>query len=124
MTLTARETNSSIEAGEKEGTRARIISAGAGALFALFAVLLGGAAHAQMDDIDRARRMHDRLAGVPPDDTTLTTMAGHITGGRPDLAAEIAMQNPNFYNVVLKNWITPCSRSAARRPRTPRSSTA
>jgi len=68
---------------------------------------LTGVASAQMDDVDRARRMHDRLAGVPPSDAVLATMQGHITAGRPDLAAELAMQNPNFYNVVLKNWVTP-----------------
>jgi hypothetical protein len=60
-----------------------------------------------MDDVDRARRMHDRLAGVPPDATTLQTMAGYITSGRADLAAELAMQNPAFYNVSLKNFVTP-----------------
>lgn len=75
-------------------------------------------AAAQMDDIDRARRMHDRLAGVPPDETTpipgssppetvLERMARLIGEGNADLAAEIALQNPNFYNVVLKNWVTP-----------------
>lgn len=60
-----------------------------------------------MDDLDRARRMHDRLAGVPPDDTTLSDMALQISLGNAEQAAAIAMQNPNFYNVVLKNWITP-----------------
>ena len=64
-------------------------------------------AFAQMDDIDRARRMHDRLAGVPPDDATLATMATNIGNGRADLAAELAMQNPAFYNVSLKNFVTP-----------------
>jgi len=86
----------------------------------MLAVLVGLAlpAAAQMDEIDRARRMHDRLAGVPPDDltpipgssppeTVLERMARHIGEGDPELAAELAMQNPNFYNVVLKDWITP-----------------
>ena len=68
---------------------------------------------AQMDDLDRARRMHDRLAGVPPaDETVLTTMAGHIGAGRADLAAEIAMNNPSFYNVSLKNFVTPWTNEA------------
>jgi len=66
-----------------------------------------GAATAQMDDVDRARRMHDRLAGVPPDDVTLQTMATDIGNGRADVAAELAMQNPAFYNVSLKNFVTP-----------------
>lgn len=34
-------------------------------------------------------------------------MVSHIGAGRPDLAAELAMQNPNFYNVVIKDWVTP-----------------
>jgi hypothetical protein len=77
-------------------------------LLALVGVLASaGIATAQMDDVDRARRIHDRLAGVPPDDATLTTMAMHIGNDRADLAADLAMQNPNFYNVVLKNWVTP-----------------
>ena len=80
---------------------------GAALLLSLLCLLLAAAASAQMDDIDRARRMHDRLAGVPPDDVTLAEMASHIGNGDADLAAELAMQNPNFYNVVLKNWITP-----------------
>jgi hypothetical protein len=65
-----------------------------------------------MDDIDRARRMHDRLAGVPPDDSTLNQMADLIGGGQADEAAEIAMRNPAFYNVSLKNWITPWTNEA------------
>lgn len=83
----------------------------------LCSVLVGGSigapdASAQMDDIDRARRMHDRIAGVPPDDTTLMTMAGHIGNSRPDLAAELAIANPAFYNVSLKNFITPWTNEA------------
>ena len=45
--------------------------------FLFLCLLLAGAASAQMDDIDRAGRMHDRLAGVPPDDATLAAMANH-----------------------------------------------
>lgn len=87
---------------------------GAVALLLAVGMLLLGAplANAQMDDIDRARRMHDRLAGVPPDATTLSDMATQIGLGRADLAAEIAMRNPNFYNVVLKNFITPWTNEA------------
>ena len=75
----------------------------------LFAGIAGLAsiAQAQMDDVDRARRMHDRLAGVPPDDGTLAAMATMIGNGRPDLAADLAMQHPAFYNVSLKNFVTP-----------------
>lgn len=74
---------------------------------ALVAILSASSASAQMDDIDRARRLHDRLAGVPPGDATLATMATYIGNNQADLAADLAMQNPAFYNVVLKNFVTP-----------------
>jgi hypothetical protein len=51
--------------------------------------------------------MHDRLAGVPPSEAVLTAMAQQIQSGAPLAAADLAMQNPSFYRVVLKNWITP-----------------
>ncbi len=71
-----------------------------------------GGAQAQMDDIDRARRMHDRLTGVPPDAAVLDAMATMIGNGRADLAAEMAMQHPAFYNVSLKNFATPWTNEA------------
>ena len=79
---------------------------------ALCTCFCAGSMSAQMDDIDRARRMHDRLAGVPPDDTALATMATDIGSGRADLAAEFAMQHPAFYNVSLKNFVTPWTNEA------------
>lgn len=36
-------------------------------------------------------------------------MENEIRGGRPEEAAQIATQNANFYNIVLKNWIKPWS---------------
>jgi hypothetical protein len=93
--------------GSSEGARGLRIVRAAFGLWLVVVALGAGAATAQMDDIDRARRMHDRLAGVPPDDATLATMATHIGNGRPDLAAELAMENPAFYNVSLKNFVTP-----------------
>ena len=77
------------------------------------ALLFANAAGAQMDDTDRARRMHDRLAGVPPTTAVLTQMANHIGNGRADLAAALAMQNPAFYNVSLKNFVTPWTNEAS-----------
>lgn len=74
-------------------------------LSALTAVLaLGASAHA--DTIDQARRMHDRLVGVPPSAETLADMVA-LLPGQPLLAAERAMEEPAFYNVALKNFITP-----------------
>ncbi len=108
---TTRRESRAIHGGPASGT-VRSVARPTSAFVCCLALAVGlmaaaGTANAQMDDVDRARRMHDRLAGVPPDDTTLATMAGQISSGRPDLAAELAMQNPNFYNVVLKDWITP-----------------
>ena len=81
-------------------------------LLFLSVLLFATSSVAQMDDTDRARRMHDRLAGVPPDDATLTGMAARIASGRADLAADLAMQNPAFYNVSLKNFVTPWTNEA------------
>ncbi|NOR18890.1 MAG: hypothetical protein GQ538_02220 [Xanthomonadales bacterium] len=59
------------------------------------------------DTRDQAKRMHDRLAGVPPTATVLDNMQDSIDGGNAVAAALIAMDNPNFYKVTLKNWATP-----------------
>ncbi len=65
------------------------------------------ATSAYADARDQAKRMHDRLAGVPPSATVLESMRSDIASGDPVAAALTAMQNPNFYNVTLKNWATP-----------------
>ena len=56
---------------------------------------------------EQAKRMHDRLAGVPPTETVLDAMATQISNGNPQAAANIAMENSAFYNVTLKNFVTP-----------------
>ncbi|MBT8149656.1 MAG: hypothetical protein KJO24_06965 [Gammaproteobacteria bacterium] len=59
---------------------------------------------------EQARRIHDRLAGVPPTDTVLQQMEDAINGvgGQTILdAADIAMNNPAFYSVTLKNIAAP-----------------
>ncbi len=81
-------------------------------LLAGLALLFANASMAQMDDTDRARRMHDRIAGVPPSAAVLSQMTVHIGNARPDLAAALAMQNPAFYNVSLKNFVTPWTNEA------------
>jgi hypothetical protein len=55
---------------------------------------------------EQAKRMHDRIAGVPPDATTLATMAGMV-GSDPLGAALIATDSPDFYRVTLKNFAAP-----------------
>ena len=69
---------------------------------------------------EQAQRMHERLAGVPPSATVLTSMENALTNNSStdqvcadngvvgvDCAAYIAMENVNFYNVTLKNFAAP-----------------
>jgi hypothetical protein len=56
---------------------------------------------------EQAKRMHDRIAGVPPSAAVLDTMEASIQGGDPLQAANLAMENSAFYNVTLKNFATP-----------------
>ena len=75
-----------------------------GVLIVCFAL---GASAALAGPREQARRMHDRLVGVPPSAQTLQTMADLISQGQPIEAANEAMLNPSFYNLSLKNWVTP-----------------
>ena len=79
-------------------------TAGACALL-LAAALFAPAAVA--DAYDQAKRLHDRIAGVPPDDDTLVDMASDIQAGRALDAALTATEAPEFYNVTLKNFAAP-----------------
>ncbi|MGH8204144.1 MAG: hypothetical protein ACREST_06000 [Steroidobacteraceae bacterium] len=65
------------------------------------------AASAQAGPREQAKRIHDRIAGVPPSATVLGQMEAEINASRPEQAAEIAMNNPAFYSVTLKNLVTP-----------------
>ena len=66
---------------------------------------------------EQAKRIHDRLAGVPPSDAILQRMENAIQGSEPSCAsygvtgaacaAYIAMDNQYFYNVTLKNFASP-----------------
>jgi hypothetical protein len=73
-------------------------------LFVALALLLCSASIALAGPREQAARIHDRLAGVPADDATITAM---VNAGLPDGAATIAMNNPNFYAVTLKNFVAP-----------------
>ena len=69
--------------------------------------LVAFAALAHAGPREQAKRMHDRIAGVPPTDAVLTAMQAEITAGNTQAAALIAMDNPSFYSVTLKNLVTP-----------------
>ncbi len=68
------------------------------------------AVHAAGNDRDKARRIHDRIAGVPPSDQVLGLMAADIaTDPTGVLAAQRALANKNFYNVTLRNFTAPAT---------------
>jgi hypothetical protein len=56
---------------------------------------------------EQAKRLHDRLAGVPPTEAVLVQMENAIGSSDALGAADIAMENPSFYNVTLKNFVAP-----------------
>jgi len=72
--------------------------------------LISTPAVAQDGPREFAKRIHDRLAGVPPSDSVLNLMEAEVDPGQagtPLDAAFRAMENPNFYNVTLKNFAAP-----------------
>lgn len=76
---------------------------------------------ANAGDREQARRIHDRLAGVPPSAAVMTELESAMAGTNPvcasyqltgtdpgaECAAYIAMDDVNFYNVTLKNFAAP-----------------
>ncbi len=74
------------------------------ALLVLVAAL-AGPVHA--DSADQAKRMYDRIAGVPPDADTLASMVSAIDAGDARAAAALALDAPEFYDITLKNMATP-----------------
>jgi len=84
----------------------------AGRLSIILPLMVGNVAQAATADLDQARRIHDRLTGVPPTNATLFEMETLIVDGNGspaslEAAAAIAMENPAFYNVTLKNFAAP-----------------
>lgn len=83
-------------------------------------VLLAVSLAAQAGPRDQARRIHDRLNGVPPTDAMLDAMETAIAGsGGPVQAARYAIDGApgvpatgHFYNVTVKNWATPWTNEA------------
>ncbi len=61
---------------------------------------------------EQAKRIHERLAGVPPSDIVLSSMTSEISSGNAFDAAMQAMDNTNFYNITLKNYVTPWTNEA------------
>jgi hypothetical protein len=77
---------------------------------ALSCLLACVAVTAAANERDKAKRIHDRIAGVPPSEATLNQMAALIATNDPAdavQAALIATSAPSFYNVTLKNMAVP-----------------
>src|SRR5690606_12115144 len=79
---------------------------------ALAALLAAAALSAHAGPREQAKRIHDRLAGVPPTEATLQAMEADIAGGDAIAAAYKAMDHPAFYNVTLKNFAAPWTNRA------------
>lgn len=58
---------------------------------------------------EQAKRIHDRLTGVPPSEAVLVEMEARVAAGDPVGAAMLAMDNPAFYNTKLREFATPWS---------------
>ena len=78
------------------------------ALLAVMSLLI--AAPAGAGPREQAKRIHDRLAGVPPTEAVLLQMEADVDplrNNNPLAAAYTAMDNASFYNVTLKNFAAP-----------------
>jgi hypothetical protein len=76
---------------------------------------------AEAGDREQAKRIYDRIAGVPPSAEVMLELESAFAGTNPDCtryqltnldpgaecAAYIAMEDVNFYNVTLKNFAAP-----------------
>jgi hypothetical protein len=99
--------------------RAQVISARGRRAAAAGALLLTAlaASPAQAGPNEQARRIYERIAGVPPSAAELASMATTINGGCGGIcapgnaalvtAAQTATSAPSFYNVTLKNMVIP-----------------
>ena len=61
---------------------------------------------------EQAKRLFDRITGTPPSATVLQQMATDISGNNAIAAAQLAMQDANFYNVTLRNFAAPMTNVA------------
>jgi hypothetical protein len=76
-----------------------------GLIAAVIALLCAGPVLAGPNE--QAKRIFDRVAGVPPSNTELATMAGYLQTGDTTDAVNVALNAPPFYNTVLKNFAMP-----------------
>lgn len=77
------------------------------AAFVIACLLLSGISIALAQERERAQRIHDRIAGVPPSEATLDEMADMISNSNAIGAARLATEDRHFYTVTLKNFAAP-----------------
>jgi hypothetical protein len=61
---------------------------------------------------DQAKRLFDRLTGTPPSASVLQQMSTDIAANDSVSAAQIAMQDPAFLNVTVRNFAAPMTNVA------------
>jgi len=74
---------------------------------AIAALCVVAAASSQAGPREQAKRIHDRLAGVPPSGAVLDSMQAKVAAGDAVGAAMQAMTNPAFYNTTVRELATP-----------------
>jgi hypothetical protein len=57
--------------------------------------------------LEQAKRLYDRIAGVPANEETLIIMSDLISDNKEIEAAYVAMESPDFYRTTLKLFATP-----------------
>ena len=60
-----------------------------------------------VNELEKAKQIHDRIAGVPPSEGVLQAMRSDLLAGDNLRAAYRAMDSDGFYNVTLKSWAAP-----------------
>lgn len=93
-----------------QGTIGRFIQLHVFRLTVVSLLSIGLVSAANAGPREQAKRIHDRLAGVPPSDVVLQLMEAEVDSGQPGTAIDAAyraMEDPNFYNVTLKNFAAP-----------------
>ncbi|MEJ2142506.1 MAG: hypothetical protein P8Y24_09160 [Gammaproteobacteria bacterium] len=93
-------------------------------------ILLGVTSANAVTERDKFKRIHDRIAGIHPDEATLQAMENACTSGYTDdnginhpggavgsaqcyeAASYVAIDNPRFYNTTLKNMVAPWTNEA------------
>ena len=73
-----------------------------------------GLAATALADKDIAVLLHNRIAGVPPDQTTLVEMISLLKAGKKQEAAALATESAAFYNIKLRNMFSAWSNTGAR----------